>query len=168
MVKDITYPYLPNGRKIQYVDSRNPYIEAAKNFAKSHSLDKHMPTGSVVVYDNKVIGFGANGSEYHDEYGCERVKRGIPTGQGYELCEGCHPKNHSEPRAIKNSRESHPDADLSQADLYLWGHWWACEPCWNAISEAGIRNVYLMSDSHEYFNKNHPHNIVGRQFSNNV
>lgn len=163
----INYPFIPKGRKIKYVDENNEFIQEAKKFAKVNSLDKNMPTGSVVVYDGKVIGRGANGSVYHDKHGCERVKRGIPTGEGYELCEGCHPKNHSEPRAIKNVKEKHPKADLAKADLYLWGHWWACEPCWKAIDKAGIRNVYLVDDSHKFFNKEHPENVIGRQFTHN-
>lgn len=140
-------------------------MQIAKKFAKDNSLDENMPTGSAIVYKDKVIGLGANGSDYHQKYGCERVKNNIPTGQGYELCEGCHPKNHSEPKAIKNAQENHPEADLTHADLYLWGHWWACEPCWNAITEAGIKDVYLTANSHKSFNKTHPENIVGKQFN---
>ncbi len=161
----IDYPYLPEGGKIHYVDRSDKFVQAAKRFAKDNSLDENMPTGSVVVYQGKVVGYGANGSDYHNKYGCERVKRGIPTGQGYELCEGCHPKNHSEPKAIKNAKETHPDADLTKAALYLWGHWWLCEPCWNAIKKAGIRDVYLVADSNKHFNKTHPENIIGRQFT---
>lgn len=163
--KIIDYPYLPKGKKINYVDENNEFIQAAKNFAKTNSLDKHMPTGSAVVKDGRVIGLGANGSDYHEKHGCERVKRNIPTGQGYELCEGCHPKNHSEPKAISDARKKHPEVNLKGADLYLWGHWWACEPCWIAMESAGIRDVYLVSKSHKIFNKSHPENIVGRQFT---
>nr|AIA13119.1 Cytidine and deoxycytidylate deaminase zinc-binding region [uncultured bacterium]AIA13350.1 Cytidine and deoxycytidylate deaminase zinc-binding region [uncultured bacterium] len=161
----IKYPYLPKGRKIHYVSESNRFMQIAKKFAKNNSLDENMPTGSAIVYEDKVIGLGANGSDYHQKYGCERVKNNIPTGQGYELCEGCHPKNHSEPKAIKKAQDSHPEADLTRADLYLWGHWWACEPCWNSITEAGIKDVYLTADSHKFFNKTHPENIVGKQFN---
>nr|AIA14431.1 Cytidine and deoxycytidylate deaminase zinc-binding region [uncultured bacterium] len=163
----VKYPYLPKDRKIQYIDYENEFIQAAKDFARHNSLDDNMPTGSVVVHGGKVIGRGANGSDYHRKHGCERVRRGIPTGQGYELCEGCHPKNHSEPKAISDAKARHPAVDLTKADLYLWGHWWACEPCWNAIQKAGIRHVYLAEDSHKTFNKSHPENIIGRQFSHN-
>lgn len=161
----IDYPYIPRGKKIHYTSSENEFIQAAKRYARENSLDETMPTGSVVVYEGKIIGRGANGSDYHSKHGCERVRRGIPTGQGYELCEGCHPKNHSEPKAINDAEKTHPQADLKQADLYLWGHWWACEPCWNAINKAGIRNVYLVSGSHKHFNKSHPENLIGKQFS---
>lgn len=162
---EIKYPFIPQGERILYVDEHDKFMSEAKKYAEGHSLDKVMPTGSVIVKDGSVIGWGANGSEYHDKYACERVKRGIPTGEGYELCEGCHPKNHSEPRAIADALKNHSAADLKTAELYLWGHWWACEPCWKAIQKAGIKKVYLMADSHKLYNKQHPENIVGKQFA---
>ncbi|MBW3569008.1 hypothetical protein KY385_02665 [Candidatus Parcubacteria bacterium] len=161
----INYPYLPAGEKIIYVRADNEYMQAAREFALKNSLDKVMPTGSVIVLDGKVIGRGANGSDYHDKHGCERVRRNIPTGQGYELCVGCHPKNHSEPKAIAEALKNYTKEDLAKSELYLWGHWWLCQPCWNAITEAGIKKVYLQTDSEKHFNKNHIENIVGTQFN---
>lgn len=163
--KKVDYPYSPEDKKINYVEESNEFIQTAKKFAELNSKDKNLPTGSVVVFNGKVIGCGANGSDYHDKFDCERVKKRIPTGEGYELCEGCHPKNHSEPKAIKDARRKNPKANLKKSDLYLWGHWWACEPCWNAIKKAGIKDVYLVSESHKFFNKTHPGNVIGRQFS---
>jgi len=32
------------------------------------------------------------------------------------------------------------------------------------MKEAGIRSVYLLEDSEKLFNKDHPENIVGKQF----
>lgn len=151
----------PKGQ-IGYVPADNQFIIAAKEFSKKNSLDKAMPTGSVVVKDGQIIGRGANGSNYHETHVCERVRLNIPTGQGYELCEGCHPKNHSEPRAIANAKaEGH---DTHGAEIYLWGHWWCCEACWNAMIDAGITKVNLMQDSDILFNKEAEGNIVGRQF----
>ena len=152
------YPYLPPGRAFTYVSEDNPYIEEAKAYALAHSLDSAVKTGSVVVLRGEVIGRGANGSDYHKTHECERVRQNIPTGQGYDLCEGCHPKNHSELRAIADAKKQ--VEDLREADLYLWGHWWACEPCWNAIQEAGIKNVHLLEGSERFFNKEHPDNIL--------
>ena len=160
--KNIKYPYLPDSREIKYVSASNDYIQEAKNFAFHNSLDKAFHTGSVVVKDGKIVGRGANGSTYHETHECERVKQKMPTGQGYELCEGCHPKNHSEPKAIKNAQDA--GYDTHDADLYLWGHWWCCEPCWNAIIKGGIKNVYLMEDSETLFNKENPKNIIGNQY----
>lgn len=158
----INYPYLPEGRTFEYVPKNNPFMVEAKEFTRVHSLDKVMPTGSTVVKNGQVIGMGANGSDYHEKHGCERVRLGIPTGQRYDLCEGCHPKNHSEPQAIADAKKS--GHDTNGADLYLWGHWWCCAPCWESIMSAGIRNVYLMEGSERLFNKESPENIVGRQF----
>ena len=158
----IEYPYIPTGRVFIYVSADNPFMIEAKEYARTHSLDETVQTGAVIVKEGTVIGRGANGSDYHKEHGCERVKRGIPTGQSYELCEGCDPKNHAEPRAIADAKKN--GYDTHGANLYLWGHWWACEPCWNAMIEAGIENVHLMEGSERLFNKKHSDTIIGRQF----
>lgn len=159
----INYPYLPKGRTIEYIPADHPFMVMAKQFSRDHSIDKSMPTGSVIVKDGVVIGIGANGSDYHDNNECVRVRQGIPTGQGYELCEGCHPKNHSESRAIADAEKN--NKATAGGDLYLWGHWWCCKPCWDSMIKAEIRNVYVMEDSEKLFNREHPDNIVGRQFS---
>lgn len=138
-------------------------MREAREYARLHSLDHAVPTGSIVVKDELILGRGANGSSYHAEHGCERVRRGVPTGHGYELCEGCSPVNHCEPRAIADAI-ARGGATVG-ADLYLWGHWWCCEPCWRAIIEAGIDHVYLLEGSERLFNKANPANIIGRQFS---
>lgn len=138
-------------------------MQIAKAFAGEHSLDKEMPNTSVIVKNDEVIAIGANGSDYHLTHECERVKQHIPSGQGYELCEGCHPKNHGEQSAIHDAEAK--GVDTHGADLYLWGHWWCCEPCWNAMIAAGIRQVYLLEGSEVLFNKSNPNNIVGRQFT---
>lgn len=158
--KKVSYPYIPKGRNIKYVPQDNEFMQAAKAYAQAHSLDDAVPTGSVVVKDGKIIGRGANGSNYHKTHPCRRVQLGIPTGQQYELCEGCHPKNHSEPRAVTDALAKNHDPQ--GADLYLWGHWWCCEPCWNAIHEAGIKDVYLVVNSEVLFNREHPNNILNK------
>ena len=158
----IPYPYLPPNRIINYVPLENKYIKAAKEYAKEHSLDLKMPTGTVLVQAETIIGLGTNGSDYHKKHPCQRIEQNIPTGKGYELCEGCHPKNHSEVRAIEDAgNNSH---QTEGADLYLWGHWWCCQSCWRAIIKAGIKNVYLVEGSERLFNKTAPDNIIGKQF----
>ena len=158
----INYPYLPEGRTILYVPENNEFMLAAKEVARTQALDKSMPVGSLLVKGGVIIGRGGNGSDFHKTHVCERVKQGIPTGQGYELCEGCHPKNHSEARAIKDTLDR--GNETSGADVYTWGHWWCCESCWNAMIAAGVLNVYLMEGSERLFNREHPENIVGKQF----
>lgn len=128
---------------------------AAEKEALAHSLDSTIPVGSVIVKDGKIIGQGANGSTYHQTHSCRRIELGIPTGQGYELCEGCSPKNHSEAKAIAAAT-----GDTTGADMYLWGHWWCCEPCWDKMIAAGIARVYLLENSAVLFDKSSPDNIL--------
>lgn len=158
----ISYPYLPANRKYLYVKEDNQFMKIAKAFAFMESLDDYMPTCSVIVKNNKIIGLGANGSDYHRTHQCKRKQLGIPTGQGYELCEGCHPKNHSEVRAIKDAYNKHNST--SNAELYLWGHWWCCQPCWQEIIKAKIGKVYLVEGSETIFNRERTGNKIGKQF----
>ena len=158
---NIQYPYLPEGREIKYVPLTNSFMSRAKEVARAQSLDKVMPGAAVIVKDGAIIGEGANGSDYHETHECERVKQGCGSGQGYELCEGCHPKNHSEPTAIADALSK--GFSTEGADIYLWGHWWCCESCWNEMIKAGIKDVYLMEGSEILFCKEHPENVVGRQ-----
>lgn len=166
MKETIEYPFLPPGRTIEYTPANNTFMREAYLFAREHALDKVMPGAAVIVKDGEIIGRGANGSTYHENNPCERIIQNCPSGQGYELCEGCHPKNHSEPSAIQDARDNGHNPE--GADLYLWGHWWFCEPCWNAMIEAGIRHAYVLENSQILFNKKNPQNIVGRQFDEEV
>ena len=161
-MKPINYPYLPEGKSIKLVSADNPFITEAYKFARESSLDKVMPGAAVIVKNGEIIGAGANGSDWHADNECERVRLNCKSGEGYDLCEGCHPKNHSEPSAIANCIELGNDPE--EADLYLWGHWWFCEDCWNAMIEAGIKNTFVLDNAHVLFDKNHPDNIVGKQF----
>lgn len=147
--KPVKYPYIPEGRTIKYVQIDNAFMQAASEYAKECSLDKAKPNASVLVKEGSIIGRGANGSDYHLHHECERVKQKILTGERYDLCEGCHPKNHSEPKAILNAKQN--GFDPNGADIYLWGHWWCCKPCWDKMIEAGINDVYLLEGSEEIF-----------------
>ena len=160
---DDSLRFEPQGENIIFTTMRNAFMKEAREYAHHHSLDKAAPTGALMVKDDSVIGRGANGNDYHNTHICERVRRGIPTGQRYDLCEGCHPKNHAEQRAIADALKQ--KSDPQGADLYLWGHWWFCRWCYEAMSKAGVRKVYLLSNSHKLFNKSHPGNIIGRQFA---
>lgn len=162
MESKISYPYLPEERLIKYVPSHDTYMIVARILAQVNSLDKTMPGAAVVAKDRHIIGMGANGSEYHKTHQCQRVLLGCKSGEGYDLCEGCHPKNHSEAKAITSAKNQ--GFKTGGADLYLWGHWWCCKDCWDRMTEAEIMNVYLLENSEMLFNKEHPENIVGKQF----
>ncbi len=137
-------PYCPPNRELQYVDETNLYYQMAKKYAEENSLDPAHKTGAVIVKNNLVIGEGANGSTFHVKNGCERKRQNIPTGQGYDLCEGCAPVNHAEQKAIADCLKQGNNPE--NADLYLYGHWWCCESCWGAMISAKIKNVYLVED----------------------
>ena len=160
--KNIKYPYLPEGRSILYVSGDNEYMAMAREYAKKYKSNLTQPGGAVVVKSDEVLGIGSIGNNEAHIAGCIRVKMNMPTGQGYELCEGCSPMFHSEPSAIRDANKN--GKDTNGADLYLWGHWWCCQDCWNSMIEAGIKNVYLLEGSEELFNKASPNNILGRQF----
>ncbi len=132
-------PYKSPLITIEYGNS--PFLHQAQQIARQHSLDPGHPTATVLVKGHQIISSGANGSTYHDQYGCRRKELNIPTGQGYELCEGCHPKNHSEPTAIRAAAAAHKTHLLSEATAYLYGHWWCCQPCCAALEQAGITKV---------------------------
>ncbi len=145
-----------------YVPVDNVYMSAAKEYARLYSLDKTMPAGSVIVSNKNIIGYGTNGSDYHNSNICERVRLNIPTGQGYELCEGCHPKNHSEVKAIEDALVK--GFDLTGSELYLWGHWWLCRWCRDRMAKVKIKTIYLLENSEIHFNKKNVNNIIGNQF----
>lgn len=140
-----------HGLELFFTPEDDPLMLLAKQNSQTLSLDRNRPNGTVLVKEGIVIGNGANGSDYHTAHGCERVRQGIPTGQGYELCEGCHPRNHGEPKAIKDALDNHQDP--GGADLYLWGHWWFCESCCRAMIEVGIKRVILLEGAQSIFGK---------------
>lgn len=142
------FPYLPADREILFVPIQHPFMQAAKLVAETESLDPDHKTGVVVVKNEVIIGAGANGSTWHELHGCERKRLKIPTGEGYEKCEGCHPRNHAEQTALAQCKD-----DPNGADLYLWGHWWCCQSCWDAMIAAGIRQVYLPEGAAKLFQK---------------
>ncbi len=134
-------PYLPKSREILYVPSDNKFMLAAKKFAEENSQDSQFKTGAVIVQNGKIIGFGANGSDFHEKIGCVRKFFRVKTGKKYWMCPGCSPQNHAEQSAIADAKFR--GNSTKGADLYLWGHWWCCQSCWEKMIEAEIRNVYL-------------------------
>ncbi len=139
------YPYLPEGRVILYVPEENPFMTRARELCTAHTRFCKQPTAAVLVKEGKIIGEGKNGGENPPAF-CVRVLRGSKTGEEYDLCPGCNPKNHAEPSAIRNAT-----SDVMCADLYLYGHWWCCEPCWKEMITAGVSHVYLVEGATEKF-----------------
>jgi deoxycytidylate deaminase len=153
----IEYPYLPAGREILLVPLENQFMQEAKKAQAELSNELLNPTGAVVVKDGKIIGRGGNLAGlpfkkwqlFHKNVFCVRRFFKIKTGTKYWTCPGCAKnKNHAEARA---ARDAAKNPDSSGADLYLYGHWWCCEPCWNEMIKCGIKNVYLLENATEIF-----------------
>jgi tRNA(Arg) A34 adenosine deaminase TadA len=132
----------------------------AKRVMLGYSTDKVHPTGAVVVKDGKIIGSAANQSalrnkyllDFHKKYFCVRRFFKIKSGEKYWLCPGCAShRMHAEPRSINDAREKYGTSAVKGADIYLWGHWWCCKPCWDSMIKSGIKNVYLVENATDLF-----------------
>jgi len=154
----VTYPYLPEGRVFLYVSSDNPFMTEAEKTARESSTDARHPTGAVLVRDGVIIERHANQSalknkkliELHKNGWCVRIKLGVKSGTKYWLCPGCSThKDHAESGLIIKATKK--GIDTKGADVYLWGHWWCCKPCWDNMIAGGVRNVYVLENSHILF-----------------
>jgi deoxycytidylate deaminase len=153
------YPYLPEGRTIKYVPDTNPFMAVAKRVREA-STEKNYPTGAVVVMNDEIIGSASNRAalknkklqEFHRTTLCLRKVFKIPSGQKYWVCPGCAKhRHHAEGRAVRDALKN--KKDISGSDLYLYGHWWCCKPCWDSMIGAGVRDVYLVDGAFELFEK---------------
>ncbi len=168
----VKYPYPPNGREIKYVGIDNKFMQEAQNTARHLSTEHNHPTGAVIVKNGEIIGRGGNQSglknpklqKLHNQKGiCVRKWIGAKSGTLYWTCPGCASfSSHGEQMAIKDAYKHGNDTE--GADLYLYGHWWCCEPCWNKMIQAGIKNVYLLKNSEILFNRDNVNNIICTQF----
>ena len=146
-------------------------MEEARNIARDLSTDKIQSTSAVIVKDGKIIGCGANQviiknksfQKLHRRGVCTRKFLKIKSGTKYWLCLGCSPHAlHAEAQAIADAEDKGNSTE--GADLYHWGHWWCCKPCWDKMTLAGIKNVYLLERSEDLFNQGSKKNIIGKQF----
>ncbi len=151
---------MPEGWTILYVDEDNSFLQEAKRFSLQHSTDLHHPTGAVIVKGNEIIGYGANCATFkqkwftrlHGKGACLRKWLKVKSGTKYWVCPGCVTnKNHAEASAVRDATNKYGTQKVKGADLYLWGHWWCCKPCFDSIISAGIINVYLMKGSEKVF-----------------
>ncbi len=148
---------MPEGKTIHYIPLGNSLMQEAVRVRNEKSTDLAVPTGAIVARNGVVLGQGANQSAlknptwiaFHKKY-CIRRMLGVPSGQKYWICPGCAGfSQHAEARAIKDALRRH--GTIAGADLYLYGHWWACKPCWDKMIKAGIQNVYLVEGASELF-----------------
>ena len=139
----------------KFVGMGNIYMQEAMNTAKELSWDTgnetSTPVGAVFVIDNKIILRTSNGSDYHKNNGCERKKLGI-VGKDYELCPGCSYKVHCEAKAVNEAKKM--GIDLKGSDMYMFGHFWCCKPCCDALETVGVNNYYLLENAWDLFDRN--------------
>ena len=160
---------MPKGREIKLVPLENEFMSRAREVARDHSSDRKHPTAAVVVKDGKILGEGANQvplknkalSKMHQKGACVRKLFKVKSGNKYWLCPGCaNYSDHGEQQAVRNAVAQ--SGDVKDADLYLWGHWWCCESCWNAMIDAGIKDVYLVEGGDILFDRDNPGNQIGK------
>lgn len=147
------YPYMPEGRAFRFVSANDPFMKEAARARQECSGDPLFPVGAVLVKDGRVVARAGNG--YNRGSGtihvCPRIVLDCPSGTGYDLCHLHDAPGHAEPMLIAAARAQ--GSETTGADVYLYGHWWCCEPCWQAMIDAGVRNVYLFEDAHEVFSR---------------
>lgn len=140
---------------ILHVPCNNPFMVEAKIIACDQPPSKQpYQVGSVIVKDGAIIGRGNNYNPYHEQHGCERRRLGTASGQDYHLCPGCDTQTHSEPRAIANAEQN--GHVVTDAELYLYGHYHACPDCQNIMHTHGIRAYYVIENAEQLFNVMQP------------
>lgn len=141
---------MPEGKTIKFVPLNNKWMQAARKECDTNGNCSWWPTGAVIVKGNKIISRGANKGVYNAI--CPRVEQQCPSGTGYELCtRHCKQTGHAEKNAILAAeRENY---DLTGADMYLFGHWWCCQSCWESILRHDFGEIYLLENAHKIFTK---------------
>lgn len=147
------YPYLPEGRVFMFVAESDPHMQAAAQAARELAGDSTWPVGIVLVRDGQVLARAGNGFNRGpgEPHLCPRILKGSKTGEDYDLCSLHNAEGHAEPMLMKAAAEA--GIPTEGADVYMYGHWWACQPCWGALIKGGIRDVYLVENAHVLFSK---------------
>ncbi len=153
MNPDIEYPYMPEGRHLKYVPVDHEFMQAASKARDELAGDPLWPVGIVAVKDGVVVARAGNGFNRgpQKKHICPRIVQECPSGVGYDLCDLHSASGHSEVQLVKAMQEA--GIETEGADAYMYGHWWACEPCWSALIDAGFRDLYVVEDAHERFAK---------------
>lgn len=64
----------------------------------------------------------------------------------YSVCPGCDFGNHSEAQALEKIITSGKQDELAESTLYLYGHWWCCEPCSQKLLVAGVSTIIISKE----------------------
>ncbi len=141
----------PEGYGYEVVPEDHPHMVAAKRFSEQATACKNQ-VGVAIVKNDIVLGGGAITADggWQGLF-CGRVAAGSKSGQGYEFCPGCDGK-HGEPQAIADAHANN-HTDLTGAVAYMWGHYWCCSNCWQAMLDAGVTKVYVIPEAEARFSR---------------
>lgn len=149
---NIQYPYMPEGYQLKYASVDDPFMIEAAKAQEECAGDPLYPVGIVLVRDGEVVVRAGNGfNRGRQGHVCPRLVMECPTGIGYDLCDLHEAPGHAESQVLKVARKT--GIDPQGGDLYLYGHWWCCEPCWEEMIKTGVRDVYVVDDAHERFSR---------------
>lgn len=145
--------YLPEGKEIKHASLSDSFMTAAKEAQETLAGDQLYPIGLVYVRDGEILARGGNGFAKGSNYIhiCPRIVHECKSGEGYDLCHHHDPDGHSEAMGIKDAQSR--GVDLKGADAYMYGHYWACKPCWDKMLSAGIRDLYVLENAEEVFSR---------------
>lgn len=152
-MEPVHYSYLPEGRSFRFVKEDNRFMKEASVTRQALAGDPLYPVGCLLVKEGEVLLRAGNGFSRGSQtvHVCPRVVEECPSGTGYDLC-GLHDsQGHAEAMVVQMAKEG--GMDTEGADVYLYGHWWCCEPCWNVMIGAGVRDVYLLENAHVEFDR---------------
>ena len=137
-------------------DKVNYYLDIADSVLE-RSTCLRIRYGAVIVSDDEIVSTGYNGAprgrqNCSDLGFCLRNKRGIPSGERYELCRSVH--------AEANAIISAGRREMLGASLYLaardavtgevLSNRTSCSMCRRLIINAGIKTVYIREDAENY------------------
>lgn len=105
-------------------------------FLDSIKQCKKQTTIAIVMKDNQLISIGTN--EINSDIS-ECPRKGMKTGEGYELCKSiCKQNHHAEVDACLKAGER-----AKGATLYLIGHTYCCDNCKKIMDEHGILKTII-------------------------
>ena len=105
-----------------------------------------------------------DGVTWHEKEGrCARYDGGSGTANAdYDSCPGCRHTAHSERSALRKAIRDYGEGAVKDAEIYLYGHWWACTPCMEAIAKAGVSRIYLLKNARDIFDRSLPNHEEAR------
>lgn len=118
------------------------WMEAAEHAAKMSTCASGRKVGAVFVRNNRLLVSGFNGvpAKYPHPLVCERKERGIPSGEGLEMCACAH----AEANGIANAARE--GVNLYGSQLFCTTE--PCVMCMGALANVGVKEVIYKDAYH--------------------